>query len=105
MTLKTYQESLTLGNLYKVNAKGAISGSEQLSASLFINSGSVDVYGSNSATAPTVKTQMTLNTNDVNLSGLNRMQIVPTYIYIEQNAGTSTEIISSGIVIDDLGAI
>lgn len=105
MSLKNYQSQLTLGNLYQVIGKSVFSGSEQLSPSIYIDSGSIDVYTYNGATQPASKAAMTLNNNDTNVSGLNKMQLVPTYIYVEQNAGTSAEIIVSGLNVTDLGAI
>jgi len=105
MALENYQTELTLGHLYEVKGKVAFSGSEQLSPSIYINSGTLDVYSSNSATQPTAKTEMALNLGDTGISGLNRFQVIPKYIYIEQNAGTSTEIIVSGISVTDRGAI
>jgi len=104
MALKAYQTVLTLGKLYKVNKKGAPSGAgEQIVPNLYVNSGSVDVYVHNGATQPAARANMVLE--DTGLTGVEAFEIIPTYISIIQNAGTTTELVVSGLEVEDLGVI
>lgn len=107
MSSRDYQETIQLNTLYEVVIKPVISGvSEQGAVSLFINSGSVDVYGSNSSLTPTSLSQMVLPSVNTDVSGIESFFIVPNYIAITQNSGTTTDLSLSGIkIVRDLGAI
>lgn len=71
---------------------------------IWIDSGSIDIYSSNSKTQPTQLSDMTLNTEDTNVTGIMALDIIPRWIYIDQNTGTSTEIVSTGIDVESKGA-
>ena len=104
MVLRPYQSSMQLGRLYEVKQYYR-DASEQLQANIWIDDGTVDVRGSNSASQPTASSQMTLNTENTNVVGNLIFGMLPRYLYISQNSGTTSEIVISGVEIVDLGAI
>lgn len=95
-----FETTLLLGRLYRTGPAGT-----QRNARLFINSGTVSVYGSDSATQPTALSQMTLNTENTGVSGIKEFGLVPKYIAIVQASGTTTELVSYGINAVNLAAI
>lgn len=101
----SFKTELSLLKLYEVGQKGGVSGSEQLEPSFWVNSGAVDVYVSNSQTAPALLSDMSLDTDDIAVQGLRQFGVIPSYIYLQQNSGTSTEIIVAGLEVKDLGAL
>jgi len=105
MAIESNQVSVNLNTLYKVDAlsKGDIQ--RNINASVWVNSGSVDIYASDSATAPASLADMTLNTDDTNVAGKNQIVALSNYIAFVQNTGTSTEVILSGVSAVDNGAI
>jgi len=109
MALKEYQSTLTLGRLYEVKLAPIGESREQVAPSIWVNSGSVDIYVSQSGTQPAALANMTLNDADTDVSGIASFDLqgntIPRYISVAQNTGTSTEIIISGVSIDDKGAI
>lgn len=105
MALKTYQEEVNLSELYEVSLRGGVSGSEQINPNIWIDSGSVDVYSSNSATQPASLLDMTLNSDDEGAEGLVALSTIPRFLAFVQNAGTSSEVILSGVQVESQGAI
>jgi hypothetical protein len=107
MPLTHTQRTLNPGRLYRASIinRGNQNLGESLSPYLFVNSGTVNIYSSGSATQPTALSQMTLRTEETGVSGSSPFGAVPKYIAIIQASGTSTEITSDGIEIQDLGAI
>jgi hypothetical protein len=104
MTLQRFEKTLALNKLYGVSAS-ATTASDEFNPSIWVNSGSVDIYCSDSATKPTALSTMTLNLSDTAISGKNVIECLGSYISLKQNIGTSTEIIISGVDTQDLGAI
>lgn len=104
MALESFQEQLQLNRLYESQV-GYNSAVDQIKPNLYINSGSVNIYGSNSATQPITISAMALPVINENVSGLFYFEIVPKYIAIIQHTGTTTEIVTSGIESRNLGAI
>lgn len=104
MTLQRFEKTLSLNKLYRVSAS-ATTASDEFNPSIWINSGSIDIYCSDSATQPTALSQMTLNASDTAIIGKNIIECLGTYMALKQNTGTSTEIIISGIEAQNLGAI
>lgn len=98
MTLKTFQKQLSLDTLYKVNLDYHAA-ADQVQPNIFINSGTINIYAYNGATEPDYLNDMVLQSTSTNLSGLIPFSVIPTYIAITQNTGTSSEIISSGLEI------
>lgn len=96
--------SLELNKLYRTIGENETEYEGNLMPNLWVNSGSVNLYGSKSATQPTQLADMTLNIEDTNLQGFVPLSAIADYIYLEQNSGTSTEITITGINIKDLGA-
>lgn len=106
MGLERRQRLLSLGTLYQTGImEDDIVIGEQRYPNLFINSGTVDVYGSNSATQPTSLSSMVLNDENTGVSGIVKFEIVPKWIAIVQNTGTTTELVSYGINASAMGAI
>lgn len=102
--LKYYQTEIQLSTLYKVQlSRFSVSNDVK---SIFVNSGSVNIYAYDGATKPTALTDMVLSNTATNIAGETPLELVPTYIAVIQNSGTSTEIVLNGIdVLADLGAI
>ena len=72
---------------------------------IFINSGTVDVYGSGGLTQPNSLSDLVLEGDSTAIEGFGIFDLIPTYIVIKQNTGTSTEIVVSGLELKDLGEI
>lgn len=104
MALQRYEKLLEINTLYKTSAS-AKTANDKFAPSIWVNSGAINIYVSDSATKPTSLTEMTLSTSDSNISGKNIIQCLGTYMALIQNSGTSTEIIISGVDIESLGAI
>lgn len=102
MALKEYQTFLELNKLYEVKERGGVSGTEQLKPNIYIKGGSVDIYGSNSATEPTGFADMGLTSNDTNVSAVKGLDVLPRYIAIQENTATVSEIVVSGIDVEEL---
>lgn len=105
MSLLNFQKEITIGNLYRVSRDDNACNANQINPSIYINSGSINVYSYNGATEPAARATMTLDSADTGITGNKFFEIIPTYISVVQNAGTSTEIVLSGVQIKDLGAI
>lgn len=103
MALKDYQETVQLGRLYEVLYRPR--GTEQIQPNLSVDTGTVDVHGVNSGTQPTSMADLTLNTENQNVGGIVPFAVVPRYILVTQNTGTTTELVISGLDIIDHGAI
>lgn len=104
------QETLSLGTLYLCSATHLGQPSEvdyrwQGNRSIWINSGTVNIYVSNSATQPTALSSMTLSTDDTGVSGIGALDVIPRWIAIVQASGTSTEIVLTGVDVESKGAI
>lgn len=102
-----YKTVLEVGKLYlveQVKEDGEVG--PQGEPNLWINSGTVNVYGSGSLTAPVALSGMTLNAENTGVGpGHVLIAMAPTYIALTQASGTSTEIVIYGISVTDLGAI
>lgn len=109
MALEEYQSTLTLDTLYEVKLAPIGKSREQIAPSIWVNSGSVDVYASQSGTQPAALANMTLNTADTAIEGVASFDLqgntIPRYIAVTQNTGTSTEIVLTGVSLNPLGAI
>ena len=103
--MENYKEILALDTLYEVAKRGGSSASEQLEPSFWVSDGSVDVYVSNSLTQPTALSEMTLDTDDVAIGGIRQFGVIPTYILVKQNTGSSTEVVVAGLEVEELGVI
>ena len=105
MTLLNYQTEIQIGRLYKLLATN-VPGNPQLRPNIAVDSGSVDVYSSNSATQPASLSDLSIaGDDDEDVSGIQEIYIIPRYMVIVQNQGTSTEVILSQCQAEDLGAI
>jgi len=98
-----FQTAISLNKLYKVNRKAVNPGeAEQLRTSLYINSGKVNVYGYNGASEPSSLSDMTLNSENEGVFGTVPFSTIPTYIAVEQNDGTTTELVVSGLDVNEI---
>lgn len=103
MALRPNQQALSLLKLYEISQDNKYAGQ---TARIFINSGTVDIYGSDSATEPISLATMTLNSVNTAVSGIDEFsQSLPRYIAIKQNGGTTTEIVVTFLNAVDKGAI
>lgn len=103
MALRPNQQALSLSKLYEISQESSYNG---LTARIFINSGTVDIYGSDSATEPISLATMTLNTVNTGVSGIAEFsKSLPRYIAIKQKTGTTTELVVTYLNCDDKGSI
>ena len=93
--------ALQLNTLYKVGVQVFFNNNSVFYPYIYINSGSVDIYGSSGLQVPESISDMVLSSENTNISGHDSFCIVPTYIYITQNTGTTTEIVVDGIEIHE----
>ena len=109
MTLTGNQTALTLSHLYSISEQGTATANNpfrQIQPNLFVNSGTVSVYGYNGATKPTALSGMVLNSTPTVVAGILPFDILPTYIAVVQVSGTSTEVvITDAGIVTDLGVI
>lgn len=105
MALQPNQTAIELNKLYKVIFKGENQVDGEINPNIFINTGSVNIYAYNGTTQPEFLNDMVLATNSTNISGITLFNVLPTYIALTQNNGTSTEIVLTGITVIDLGTI
>lgn len=105
MALKEYQTAVTLSRLYEVTLKGSVQGKEVINPSLWADN-TVSIYGSDSATQPASLAAMTLGADETNVSGKlvfgGGVSSLPRYIAV---TGTATEVVATGLDLNDLGAI
>lgn len=105
MALLPGQVKLELDTLYEVEQM-TVNNFAGGGAKIWINSGSVDIKGSDSTTQPANLAAMTLNSVNTGVAAHAPFEPIPRYIAIVQNDTTSTEINISGIrIVSDLGAI
>jgi len=98
-----HTETIELNKLYMLNIPNPFNNLNIFYPNIYINSGSVNIYASNSVTQPVQLLDMVLSKENTNIDGHDSFFIVPRYIYVTQNSGTSTEIILGGLGITDLG--
>lgn len=95
MPLKEYQQEIALNTLYSVGA--AVGGEEQLRPNIQVIGGTVNIFGSQEIPASPL-TDMFLTAEG--FSGIDAFGVIPNYIYITQNSGTTEKIILSGMTVD-----
>jgi len=103
MALDNNQQALQLGRLYKIQSLGDAHISQDISAGLWIDDGEVFIYGSDSANKPASILDMTLE--EEKAGGKSYFEGLTNYIAITQNTGITTEIVLSGVLAVDVGAI
>lgn len=72
---------------------------------IYINKGTVNVYGSGCLTQPTHLSDMTLEQENTAVDGFDTFDCIPEFICVTQNAGTTTEIVVAGLKVTDLGEL
>ena len=72
---------------------------------IYINKGTVDVYGSGCLTQPTQLSDMTLEQENTAVDGFDTFDCIPEYVCVKQNTGESTEIVVAGLKVTDLGEL
>ena len=106
MATEKGQTTIELDTLYEASKMVGITKiDEQLETNLFVNSGTVNVYGSNSGTQPVSIATMTLNSENTAVGGIVPFKVIPRWIAIVQNSGTTTELVTTGVRTIDRGAI
>ena len=93
-------ESVSLDTLYECGGNNFVTGQ---SIYIYPSNSTVDIYVSNSSTQPAAKANMILTSSDTNIGGLQRLDIIPKWIFIEQNTGTTSEIIINGVELTSKG--
>jgi len=105
MALKSYQRNLDLSKLYEVKRLASPSGEgSRINPSIWANN-LISIYGSDSATQPSDLNDMTLDSNNTDVSGnlvFGKDSVIPRYIAITGNA---TEVVASGLELTELSAI
>jgi len=96
--------ALQLGHLYQVEGETHANREVYVAPHIYINTGTVNVYGSDSDTRPTSVTDMVM-TNSTAVGGFRVFATVPNYIVITQHSGTTTELLAVGLVVKDLGNV
>ena len=105
MALKEYQTTLVAGKLYELKKLGGVGGTELLKPTIWIKDGAIDLRESNSATQPATVANMTLSSANTNITGLKELNYVTRYITLVVNVTSPTEIVVTGMEVNDLGAI
>jgi len=107
MALEKYERSLSLSTLYRIGKTNTLLGfiGPQGLPNLSIEDGTVDVYGSNSATQPATLADMRVSVDTTGVYGVVPFGVVPKWIAIVQNSGTTNEVVSYGIDVQNFGAI
>jgi len=107
MPLNPMQRSLSLGRLYRASIinRGNENQGESIVPYAYFKGGAVNVYGSGSPVQPTTLSEMTLNAAETGITGVQPFGTVPQWIAIVQNSGTTSEITTYGVEVQDIGAI
>lgn len=99
MALKFYQRSIELNTIYEVVILNNSGKQEQNEINIEAKGGTIDILGYNGATENPVEADMTLQSSNTGVEGIEPFDVVPRYILVKQNTGTTTEITLSGIEI------
>jgi len=105
MSYNTTQVNLSLDKLYKISAVNQDIISKNISHSIWVNSGSIDLYGADLNVPPVSLSEMTFNPEDAGLNGKTKLEASTNYILLKQNTGTSTVITLTGFNVEDLGEL
>lgn len=92
--MKPYQKTIELATVYKTARSANNGGTEQIQPNIEVVGGTVDIYGSQ--TEPVSAPTGMYKTRD-GFVGIDTFDVIPSYIYIAQNTGTTTSIILSGV--------
>ena len=95
--MKNYQTTISLATLYESSRSG-FNSSEQLAQNIEVVGGTVNIYGSQ--TEPVSAPTGMYKTRD-GFVGIDNFAVIPNYLYIEQNTGTTTSIIVSGVEVKE----
>lgn len=97
------KQTLSLNKLYAIHIPQPFNNLDLFYPTVFIKGGSVNIYASGSSEVPTSISDMVLNKENTNISGYDSFFIIPQYIYVTQNSGTTTEIIIDGLNANEIG--
>lgn len=98
------KKSIELGHLYKVTLPNFLV-CVVYKPYIYVNKGTVDVYGSGCLTQPTHLADMTLEQENIAVDGFDTFDCIPEYICVKQNTGETTEIVVAGLKVVDLGVL
>lgn len=104
--IQTNQRIIEVGKLYKVSSLGNAYIEQNINVSIWVNTGAVDIYGSDSDTQPAALSSMTLAAEDTAVSGKRIIKALPAYLSLTQNGATApTEIVLTGVNVVEIGDI
>lgn len=95
---------IELNHLYKLNLPNVLA-CLSYKPYIYVNAGTVDVYGSGCLTQPTSLSEMTLEDENTAVDGFDIFECIPEYICVKQNTGETTEIVVAGLKVIDLGEL
>ena len=98
MPLRPYQTALELDTLYAVSLRQP----QSQDKNIWVKDGTVDVYISSGDLPTTLPADMQIIENGEDMAGQASFATIPVYIYIEQNTGTTTEIVISGFDVREI---
>jgi len=100
------RQQIQLDHLYSITLPNSFNSQQgAFKPYIYINSGTVDVYGSGGLSQPQSLSDLTLEDENTAVDGFDIFDLIPTYIVVKQNTGTSTEIVVSGLKLNDLGEL
>lgn len=100
------KQQIQLNHLYLVTLPSTFNSQQgTFKPYMFINVGTVDVYGCDKLTQPTALNDLILEDENTAIDGFATFNLVPNYMLIKQNSGTTTELIVSGLKLKDLGEL
>lgn len=95
MTIDTnFQQSIALDTLYQIGRSANNSVGGQLQPNIEVVGGTVDIYGSQEEAGSPPTDMYKTRTAFV---GIEAFGVLPRYLYVTQNSGTTTSIILSGV--------
>ena len=97
--------TITLDMIYKVTESSFFPTYRDFTPNIWVNSGYVDIYVSNSDTTPVSIDDFSIS--DVKVGAMKEInsKILPDWILFKQNSGTSTEIIVTGLTFEEVTVV
>lgn len=100
------RQQIKLNHLYSIVLPNSFNSQQgAFKPYIFINSGTVDVYGNGGLAQPQSLSDLVLEDENTAVDGFDIFDLIPSYIVVKQNTGTSTEIVVSGLRLNDLGEL
>ena len=96
---------ITLDMIYKVTESSFFPTYRDFTPNIWINSGYVDIYVSNSDTIPISIGDFSLSDTKVGAIKEINSKTLPDWILFKQNSGTSTEVIVTGLTLEEVAEV